>query len=169
MTKNEVLELVPYTPLWKKYFQKEKTNLKKLLRNNLVAVHHIGSTAIPLIKARPTLDLLAVVHTHDGIEAFSSEFAKTGLKKSSLLKKEDTLFFERLSSDSSRTITSIKVLEKHKTEINDDIDFRDYLNAEPEMAKNYENLKLQLAKEGQVSLYQAAKKEFIETVLKNIT
>ena len=71
------VELVPHSPIWKKFFQKECQNLSKVLRNNIVEVHHIGSTAIPKIMAKPTLDILCVVHTMDGIDCFKDEFKKT--------------------------------------------------------------------------------------------
>ena len=50
------------------------------------------------------------------------------------------------------------------------MDFRDYLNAEDKIAKEYEDLKvlLQEQQSNNPDLYKMGKNEFIETVLKNL-
>ena len=79
MKKQKKADLLPYSPAWEKYFEKEKAGLAKLLKSNLSQIHHIGSTAITSIHAKPTLDILVEVHTLDGITAFKDEFERAGL------------------------------------------------------------------------------------------
>jgi GrpB-like predicted nucleotidyltransferase (UPF0157 family) len=55
------VELRPYTPEWDRAAAREAERLSGALGENLIAVHHIGSTAIPGIIAKPILDLLPVV------------------------------------------------------------------------------------------------------------
>jgi GrpB-like predicted nucleotidyltransferase (UPF0157 family) len=171
MMNHKNVELVAYSPAWKKYFEKEKLGLTKLLRNNLVEVHHIGSTAITSIVAKPTLDILVEVHTLDGIEAFKSEFERAGLILTDEFDREERLYFIRLAADGITHLSHIHIFDRSSEHIQNHLDFRDYLNAEIEVAKEYENLKVTLKEkfENSPELYSAGKNEFITTVLKNIT
>lgn len=53
--------MVPHDPEWRQLFQQEAEQLTAVLGNNVVAMHHVGSTAIPTIYAKPILDLMLVV------------------------------------------------------------------------------------------------------------
>ena len=167
---NRKVELVPYSPLWEKYFQKECRNLSKVLRNNLVEIHHIGSTAIPQILSKPILDILCVVHTMDGIDLFKDEFQRLGLTWKGNHGAPQRPYFERFGSDGVTSLCHIHILEKGSPLIDDLLDFRDYLNAEENVSKEYEGLKVLLKEkhEDNPALYQIGKSEFIETVLRNI-
>ena len=48
-----------YNPAWPVWFTNEKNNLKRLIgADNIVRISHIGSTAIPGLTAKPTVDVL---------------------------------------------------------------------------------------------------------------
>ena len=164
------IDLIPYTPLWKEYYLKECQVLEKILKNNCKEVHHIGSTAIKKIMAKPILDILCVVHTLDKIDAFKYEFEKMGLKWMGENGLPGRLYFIRLAKDGVTHLSHIHIFEKSNTLINDHLDFRDYLNAEDQIAIEYEELKVTLQKNYLESpeLYTAGKNEFIKTVLKSI-
>jgi GrpB-like predicted nucleotidyltransferase (UPF0157 family) len=55
------VELVPHRAEWTAMAQAEAERLKSALGTLLIAVHHIGSTAIPGIKAKPIVDLIPLV------------------------------------------------------------------------------------------------------------
>jgi GrpB-like predicted nucleotidyltransferase (UPF0157 family) len=55
------VEVVPNNPNWLNAFENESKQVAVVLGNNLVAVHHIGSTAIPMIHAKPIIDMLVEV------------------------------------------------------------------------------------------------------------
>ncbi len=171
MTKQTKIELVPYSPAWKKYFEKEKAGLTGLLRSNLIEVHHIGSTAINSIAAKPTLDILVEVHTLDGIQAFQDEFKRAGLIWQDDFDISERLYFIRLAPDGVTHLSHIHIFDKSSNHVKNHLDFRDYLNAELEVAKEYEKLKLTLNEkfDEKSGMYLAGKNEFIGTVLKNIT
>jgi GrpB-like predicted nucleotidyltransferase (UPF0157 family) len=50
-----------YSPDWPSAFEQEAELLQTLLGEELVAVHHIGSTAVPGLAAKPIIDLLPLV------------------------------------------------------------------------------------------------------------
>ncbi|MBD0339684.1 MAG: GrpB family protein, partial [Microcoleus sp. Co-bin12] len=45
------VEVVPHDPNWRSAFESESKLIALALRDNVVAIHHIGSTAIPQIHA----------------------------------------------------------------------------------------------------------------------
>ena len=55
------VEVVPHNPNWRKVFEVESKRVIDALGDNVVAIHHIGSTAIPGIYAKPIIDLLVEV------------------------------------------------------------------------------------------------------------
>lgn len=164
------IELMDYTPMFKDFYLKECKVLESILKNNCMEVHHIGSTAIKTIKAKPTLDILCVVHTLDRLDAFKYEFEKFGLKWMGENGIKDRLFFVRFAKDGITHMSHIHIFEKSNPLIADHLDFRDYLNAEDEIAKEYEELKVNLCENysDNPELYTAGKNEFIKTVLKSI-
>ncbi len=159
------MEFVEYDQIWTKIFAKEEQNLRKLLKKNLVECHHVGSTAIPAIKAMPCLDILCIVHTLDGIHIFQNEFKNAGF---SLQKSDDDkkILFYRYGQDGFTILTKITILEQTNDLAYDILDFKEYLNAEPQVAKEYEKMKL--AHTGPVEIYEQSKRLFIQTVLKTI-
>jgi len=55
------IEVVPYDPMWTKAFEQEAEALKKALGENCVEVHHIGSTSVSGLSAKPVIDMIPVV------------------------------------------------------------------------------------------------------------
>ena len=53
--------VTPYNPDWPKFFDIEASKIKEALGANCIAIHHIGSTSIPGISAKPVIDILPVV------------------------------------------------------------------------------------------------------------
>ena len=59
MKKN--IEVVPYSPEWPEMFASEAELIKQALGNNCITIHHIGSTSVPGLSAKPIIDILPVV------------------------------------------------------------------------------------------------------------
>lgn len=49
--------LVPWTEEWVTEFVKEKQFIEKQIGEYLLAIHHIGSTSIPHLSAKPIIDI----------------------------------------------------------------------------------------------------------------
>ncbi|OUR98962.1 hypothetical protein A9Q84_03325 [Halobacteriovorax marinus] len=143
-SKKRVVELMEYTPMYKQFYLKECKVLEKILRSNLIDVHHIGSTAIPKILAKPTLDIMCVVHTLDGIAVFKDEFEKLGLIFKGENGMENRLYFVRLAKDGITHLSHIHIFEKFDERIEEHLLFRDRLNQDESLAKKYEAKKIEL-------------------------
>ncbi len=53
--------IVDYDPGWPRRFQAERDRIADALRDRALAIHHIGSTAVPGLAAKPIVDVLVVV------------------------------------------------------------------------------------------------------------
>ena len=57
------VQVVPHDPAWKAQYAKEADQLASVLGDIVVALHHIGSSAIPEIAAKPIIDILLEVES----------------------------------------------------------------------------------------------------------
>lgn len=55
------IEIVPYDFKWPTLFAEEAKKIKQTLNEACVAVHHVGSTAVPRLCAKPKIDIITVV------------------------------------------------------------------------------------------------------------
>lgn len=172
LTLQELYELFPIElkkydsqyPIW--YLEKEN-ELKNQLESFDIKISHIGSTAIPGIISKPIIDILCEVHSKD-IERIMLYLTKDWIVMS---KNVSPL---TISLNQGYTINGYaeKVFHLHVREHgdNEQIHFRDVLNQDDTLKKEYEELKkynLELAKRDR-DLYTQLKKDFIDKV-KNIS
>ena len=165
------VKLVAHNPEWTELFEKEKQLLKKTFGDTIVAVEHIGSTAIPGIEAKPILDM--------GIGVRSLKIAREMRKKFEKLGYEYRSFGPgQTRGDLKNQELYVKGLEEKRTHHahvavfgserwNNDLFFRDYLRSHPKRAKQYAELKKKLAVRhaNDRRKYMKSKVEFIsETV-----
>lgn len=129
---------------WFKAFTVADTTLRKQIPTDL-DLHHIGSTSIPNIHAKPILDLLGVVPS---IEAFDSR--RADLEALGFVWKGEYGIANRrycVLYDESEEIGLIHfhVFAKADREVEKHLVFRDYLRASPKASSRYEELKRKLA------------------------
>jgi len=70
--------VIPHDPAWRMAFADEPARLQRAIDPGLLAVHHIGSTAVPHILAKPIIDMLAVVRSLDAVDLASGELVAIG-------------------------------------------------------------------------------------------
>ena len=63
------VQLLPHDPSWAELADREGTRLMEAAPGALVAIHHIGSTSIPGIVAKPIVDLMGIGPNLAAIEA----------------------------------------------------------------------------------------------------
>ncbi len=70
--------VVPANPAWPAVFEQAAKEVTPLLGCNLLALHHIGSTSIPGIYAKPIIDMLPVVADIDAVDQCNDALAQLG-------------------------------------------------------------------------------------------
>lgn len=136
------IEVVSYNPDWKKMYQKEVKKIKKVMKNQLVDVQHIGSTAIPGIKAKPVIDILVIVKDIKKVDMYNDDMKRLGYEAMGEYGIKQRRFF--MKGGNNRT-HHIHVFERGNKEVKRHINFRNFLIAHPEEARQYSDLKAELA------------------------
>ncbi len=52
--------LCPYDPRWVQQFKDEEHLIRTLLQDHIAEVHHVGSTAVAGLLAKPEIDILLI-------------------------------------------------------------------------------------------------------------
>ena len=65
--KRGIVELVDYDEQWNEEYKKEEELLKSVLADKIIEIHHIGSTSIRGLKAKPVIDILVVIKSLEEI------------------------------------------------------------------------------------------------------
>ena len=131
--------LSPYNPNWVKKFKIEKEKLQDILTNNLIAIEHIGSTAIPGIYAKPVIDILIGVKNLNHINGqLITQIESLGYRYVQGYEKELPYrrFFFKNSSNKTRTY-HIHLVNYPSAFWQRHILFRDYLRKYSDEAKKY--------------------------------
>ena len=155
--------VVPHNPRWRDAFEAEARHVDVALADNVVAVHHIGSTAIPNIYAKPIIDLLVEVRDITEVDARSSAMESLGYEVMGEYGIAGRRYFRKDDEQGTRT-HHIHAFEVGSAEVERHLAFRDYMIAHPEDAYRYSELKRKLAEDHPQSMdaYMDGKDAFIK-------
>ena len=140
------VEVVPHDPRWRDAFEAEAKHVAAALGENVLAVHHIGSTAIPDIHAKPVVDLLIEVGDLAEVDVRSSSMASLGYEALGEYGIPGRRYFRKDDRGGRRT-HNIHAFEAGSAEVLRHLAFRDYMIAHPAEAQRYSELKRKLAEE----------------------
>ena len=136
-----------YDPAWEEMFKTEEKLIRKILGNNCKAVHHIGSTAVEGLPAKPIIDIMPVVEDLEAVDFVADLFEQAGyeymgefgipgrryLRKGGIERTHQVHIFSENNESGSLDI------ERH-------LAVRDYLRSNKQIAQEYGALKIRLAK-----------------------
>ena len=173
--KRGTVELCEHEKEWEVEAQNTIVHLRKILGNVIKDIQHVGSTSILTIKAKPIIDIALAVDDFGDILAFEKELRDDGFyyrpnAQASL--RNQLLFACGNYYDGSGDLQThfIHVVLTGSMDWINYINFRDYLNSEPTVAKAYEDLKVSLAKESPIDSgrekYLSGKHDFIVYTLR---
>ncbi len=135
------VELRPHDRLWAGLVALEAERLAAALGTELMAVHHVGSTAIPGIVAKPTLDIVPVVRSLDGLDALRPELEALGYLWWGEYGLGGRRFCTLDDPATGKRRVHLHCYQVGAAAIRRHLAFRDYLVAHPERAREYEALK----------------------------
>ncbi len=159
------VEVVPHDPRWRNAFEAEAKHIAAALGENVVAVHHIGSTAISNIYAKPVVDLLVEVRDITEVDGRSSAMETLGYEVKGEFGIPGRRYFRKDNQGGIRT-HQIHAFEVGSAEVERHLAFRDYMIAHPGDAQEYSELKMKLAEEHPQSMdgYMDGKDGFIKEI-----
>lgn len=155
--------VVPHDPRWRDAFEAEAKRVAAALGGNVVAIHHIGSTAIPDIYAKPVVDLLVEVRDIAEVDGRSSAMESLGYEVMGEYGIPGRRYFRRDDREGNRT-HNLHAFEAGSAEVERHLAFRDYMIAHPGDAQSYSELKRKLAEEHPQSMdgYMDGKDGFVK-------
>lgn len=161
------VEVVPPNPTWREEFEAESRRIAVVMGENIVAIHHIGSTAIPGIYAKPVIDFLIEVKDIIETDTQTAAVAALGYEAMGEFGLPGRRYFRKEQPSGIRT-HNVHTYETGSPEINRHLAFRDYMIAHPDIAQQYSELKRELAKKypQDIEGYMDGKDEFVRMVEK---
>ncbi|MBM3935478.1 MAG: GrpB family protein [SAR202 cluster bacterium] len=160
------VHIVPYDPSWPAKFAEERDSLARHLAPWLEGgIEHIGSTSVPGLAAKPVIDMMAGVRSLEKSRPCIEALTKAGWVYFPFM--ADQMHWLCKPSDEFRT-HHLHVLPYRSARWNARLAFRDYLRAHPEVAAEYQALKLELAEKYREDreTYTTEKGPYIKRIVK---
>ncbi len=166
-----MIKVVVYNENWPLMFGSEKSKIQNVLKEDRIEIHHIGSTSVPGLAAKPKIDIIAIAKNRKDIipkmktigYQYKGEWNipfKYGFAKRGDLDVNLHMFFD-----------------KNHPEIELNLKFRDYLRTHSEAREAYKNIKYEILndpnshiKTGKlnVPIYTLRKREFIDSIIRKM-
>lgn len=162
---DEPIQVVAYDPRWPARFERERALLAEAIGPWAGGgIHHVGSTAVPGLEAKPTIDILVGVGDLESARECFEPLAELGYLYAPYLPEEMHWFCK---PSPSRREFHLHLVPADSRRFRDELAFRDRLRDSPEVAREYAELKKSLAarfrtdREG----YTEGKSDFVARVL----
>lgn len=156
--------VVPHDPAWAGKFERESRRVAEALGAAVVEqIHHIGSTAIPAIHAKPIVDMLVEVRAINAVDGRTDAMTGLGYEAKGEYGIAGRRYFRKSDEHGTREFhvhafaTGSPGAVRH-------LAFRDFMRAHPDLAARYSELKRQLVAEQpcDIDRYMAGKDAFIK-------
>jgi GrpB-like predicted nucleotidyltransferase (UPF0157 family) len=138
-------QVVPHKPEWKHDYAREAEQIIRALHGLAMTLHHIGSTAIPGVAAKPIIDILMEVDDLDELGTRSSTMEQLGYEVMGEFGIPGRRYFRKNDASGTRT-HQIHAFQTGSAGAVRHLAFRDYMTARPTAAHDYSVLKENLAR-----------------------
>jgi|SRR5580658_6841702 ribosomal-protein-alanine N-acetyltransferase len=128
--------LAPYDPAWPRMAATLGEELR-VLGPVLVALHHIGSTAVPGLTAKPIIDLMPLVTSLADLDRHQAHVEALGYGWYGALGIPDRRYCARSDAAGNR-IAQLHFFTADSPQVARHLAFRDYLRAHPAAARSYD-------------------------------
>ncbi len=137
------LELAPYDPAWPRLYEEEAARVREALGEAVLAVEHMGSTAVPGLAGKPVIDISVGLRRLDVSAEQVAAMERLGYEYLGEFGLPGRLFFRR--EEGGRRTHHVHAVEHGGERWHSHRAFRDYLRAHPEEAEAYAAEKRRIA------------------------
>lgn len=161
--------IVDYDPEWPKIYEKEKQEILKVIGHMVRSIEHVGSTSIPGLGAKPIIDIIAGVGDEKAADECVRILADIGYDDVTP-QPETHDWYYCLGKRLGNIYCHLHLVKDRSSFWENHILFRDYLRGEPDVAREYYELKKSLAEKFRCERlkYNLAKTEFITSVVNRV-
>ena len=142
--KTEHIEVVDYDSKWVNDFNQIKGEIEEALKDLVLVVEHVGSTSVPLLAAKPIIDLDVVIDQNDLKEVIYLLENHGYIYEGDLGLKDREAF--RYEGKEHLRIHHLYVCPQDSKELKRHLAFRNYLRNHPNTVKEYGKVKKEAAK-----------------------
>lgn len=148
-------------PTWPERYQKEALLLQRVLSDIPVAIHHIGSTAVPGLAAKPIIDILLEVPSLHLLDNYNDTLRQAGYTPRGEYGIPGRRYFVKGENQRTHHLHAFELGSQHTIR---HLAFRDYLRQHSNIAQEYERVKRAAAKHsGNLpERYSQLKNDFIQ-------
>jgi GrpB-like predicted nucleotidyltransferase (UPF0157 family) len=140
--KDELIRVVAYDATWPARFEEERDLLEQAIGGWAGGIHHVGSTAVPGLDAKPVIDILVGVRDLSSSRACFEPLGTVGYLYAPYRETEMHWFCK---PDPSHRTHHLHLVPAGSKRYCDELAFRDCLRAGPDLASGYVTLKRGLA------------------------
>lgn len=157
--------IVVHDPTWGARYQVEAHILSALLGAAAVRIHHMGSTSIPNIPAKPIIDILLEATSLELLDTFTNNLVIIGYEARGEYGISGRRYFKKKPINETPAF-HLHCYKANSYEVKRHLAFRDYLRCKPDIAKQYADMKIKMSDEtGKlISGYQIEKKPFVDGI-----
>ena len=158
---DRIIEVVTYDEAWPLRFLVEKQRLNDILPQCILEIHHIGSTAVPGLAAKPIIDILLEVNSLSDLDCRVPLLATLEYQAKGEYGIPGRRYFTK---GAIRRTHHLHAFERGDLNVTRHLAFRDYLRAHAEIADEYGDLQRTVAAtcENDIGRYAAGKHNFVE-------
>jgi GrpB-like predicted nucleotidyltransferase (UPF0157 family) len=153
-----------YSAEWPAAFAAEAECLRALLDDTVVAIHHVGSTSIPGLSAKPISDLMPIVRAINEVDRLTPKLEEAGYRAWGEYGLPGRRYFTK---DRGEQCThNIHIYEADNPEVERHLAFCTYLRGHPELCREYEALKrtVYARHPADINAYNDGKNDWIKMV-----
>ncbi|NUM55480.1 MAG: GrpB family protein [Candidatus Hydrogenedentes bacterium] len=157
--------IVPFDASWADEYRTIASALSGVFGDELFATHHVGSTAIAGMRAKPIIDVLIEVRDIERVDGFDDRMIALGYEPRGEFGIAGRRFFVKYENGVRKQ--HVHTFQRGHEAVGSHLDFRDYLMAHPDVAGAYARLKDALAEEFRDDIvgYSDGKAGFIADVI----
>lgn len=164
---NAPVELAPYDPQWPQQFADLAARVRAALGDRILRLEHVGSTSVPGLSAKPTIDMVLEVES----TADEASYVPPLKARAFTLRIREPDWFEHRLLKSTQPAANLHVFSAGCPEIERMLAFRDRLRTNDEDRSVYERTKIALAARTWVHVqdYADAKSDVVRAILERAT
>ena len=155
-----------YNEQWAVNFKDEAKRLKEIFGGEIVEIHHFGSTSVPGLKAKPIIDIMPLVKDIKKSDSFNHKMMDLGYEPLGEFGIKGRRYFRKGGDQRTHQIHIFQY--DNDEEIDRHLAVRDFLRKHPEEAKQYGDLKENLAMKfpKDIESYIDGKNEYVKELEK---
>ena len=137
------VEIVEYRPEWAEIFERERAAILETCGPWVMEVHHVGSTSVPGLAAKPILDIMPVVASPKDGENAVEPMTTLGYHYTEENELPGRFYFDKIVG--GLTVVHFHMYTQDHSDVRKLVAFRDQLRTDSVIARDYERLKRELA------------------------